>query len=93
MKDKHSDNHHPVDHLERLKEGNSTSRKYPDIEDTQIIYNDQVSLVKLVWDWNVKQNAGHIKSELKNIRDTAKKFAAFLKKSMLLVSETIICLT
>ena len=50
VKEKLSDNHYSVDHLERLNEGNSTAWKYPDIEDTKIIP------VKVVRDCNVKQN-------------------------------------
>ena len=36
VKDKLSDNQYSVDHLERLKEGNSATWKYSDIEDTLI---------------------------------------------------------
>ena len=53
------------DHLERLKRGNSTVRKHPDIGDTQIIFNGQIIPVKVAFDWNVKQNARHMKFELK----------------------------
>ena len=59
MKGKLSDNQYSVDHLERVKEGNNTPWKYPDIEDTQIIFNDQIIPVKAALDRIVKQNARH----------------------------------
>ena len=37
-----------MDHLERLKEGNSVAWKYPDIESTQILFNDWVIPVTVV---------------------------------------------
>ena len=66
-----SDNQYSADHLEKLKEGNSTAWKYSDIEDS--IFNGQIIPVKVVWDWNVKQNTQHMKSELKNIKNIALK--------------------
>ena len=54
MKDKRSDSQYSVDHLERLKEGNSAAFKYPDIEDTQIIFIDQIIPVKIVWQCQAK---------------------------------------
>ena len=54
MKDKRSDSQYSVDHLERLKEGNSAAFKYPDIEDTQIIFVDQIIPVKIVWQCQTK---------------------------------------
>ena len=64
-----SDNQYSADHFEKLKEGNSTAWKYSDIEDS--IFNGQIIPVKVVWDWNVKQNTQHMKFELKNIKNIA----------------------
>ena len=57
-----------VDHLERLKEGNSTAWKYHATEDNQIVFNDQIIPVKVVVDWNVTQNARHMKFQLKTLK-------------------------
>ena len=69
-----------MDHLERLKEGNSIAWKYPDIESTQIRFNDQVIPVTVVGDWNITKNARHMKFELKNIKDIEKEFSIFVNK-------------
>ena len=58
-----------MDHLERLKKGNSPAWKYSDIEDS--IFNGQIIPVKVLQDWNAKQNTQHMKFELKNIKNTA----------------------
>ena len=55
VKDKRSDSH-----LERLKEGNSAAFKYPDIEDTQIIFIDQIIPVKVVWQFQTKRKTYEI---------------------------------
>ena len=55
MKDERSDSH-----LERLKEGNSAAFKYPDIEDTQIIFIDQIIPVKVVWQFQTKRKTYEI---------------------------------
>ena len=54
----------------------------PDIENIQRIFNDQIIPVKVVWDWNVKQNAQYMKFELKNIRDIEKEFSIFVSKQV-----------
>ena len=69
-----------MDHLERLKEGNSVAWKYPDIESTQILFNDWVIPVTVVGDWNITKNARHMKFELKNIKDIEKEFSIFVNK-------------
>ena len=69
VKDELSDNQYSVDHLERLKKGNSPAWKYSDIEDS--IFNGQIIPVKVLQDWNAKQNTQHMKFELKNIKNTA----------------------
>ena len=69
-----------MDHLERLKEGNSVAWKYPDIESTQILFNDWVIPVTVVGDWNITKNARHMKFELRNIKDIEKEFSIFVNK-------------
>ena len=45
-----------------MKEENSLSWKYPDIDDTKTIFDDQIVQVKAVGEWNVKQNVRDMKN-------------------------------
>ena len=63
-----------VDHLHRVKGGLNTQWRYPPNDDTSKVFNDQILQVNVTGNWDIANNARHMKYILENSEDIEKQF-------------------